>query len=586
MSILRLVPSVSDLRHRVVVVRGTTQVIDRTRRCGKWGLTAALSLGLGMGVPALGHCQTAGSRADSGPSSQSARGGKRAPRRSPVRQVSTEEPVQAPAEEHEEAPADELYDPGDIPTQLQAELADQKSVSIDLGAALRLAGVENPEVVLSRQRVEAVVAQQQFAAAQALPTLNLGTNYDTHTGLLQQSSGNILNLNRSALYVGAGANAVAAGTVSVPGLYYNLNLSDSIYNYFVLRQRSEQTRHESRAVENQVLLSVAVAYTDLLGAEGRLSVAILIRNDAREVARLTKEYAIAGEGRQADSDRAATELARREEDLVEARVEVGNASRRLSALLNLDPTVRLRPIESQVVPQSVVPSKIPLAELLVIALVDRPEMQARQAAIRAALLELDSAKMLPFSPQTIFGFSGGLFGGGSNLVHSSTPPANGLPPNQPFFGDFKGRTDVDAIMYWSARNMGLGNKALIDSARARAKSADFEQLVTLDKVRSEVADAYYMTHATFAEIQARARGVRSGMSGFVEDIIRVRGREARPIELLDSMRHLATERRDYLDRIVAYNRAEFELYVALGRPPADVLARPVPLDPKQPPPEK
>jgi len=26
--------------------------------------------------------------------------------------------------------------------------------------------------------------------------------------------------------------------------------------------------------------------------------------------------------------------------------------------------------------------------------------------------------------------------------------------------------------------------------------------------------------------------------------------------------------------------------VALGRPPADVLARPVPLDPKQPPPEK
>src|SRR5262249_18384778 len=163
--------------------------------------------------------------------------------------------------------------------------------------------------------------------------LNFGSNYDKHTGLLQQSSGNILNVDRSALYVGAGTNAVAAGTVSIPGVYYNLNLSDSIYNYFVTRQRSEQSRHESRAVENQVLLEVALAYTDLLGAQGQLSVAILTRNDAREVARLTAAYAETGEGRQADADRAATELSRREEDLLEARVDVANASRRLGELL-------------------------------------------------------------------------------------------------------------------------------------------------------------------------------------------------------------------------------------------------------------
>src|SRR5207302_2396301 len=103
----------------------------------------------------------------------------------------------------------------------------------------------------------------------------------------------------------------------------------------------------------------------------------------------------------------------------------------------------------------------PLAELVMIALLGRPELKARQSSIRAAMLELDSAKMLPFSPQVLLGFSGGVFGGGSNLVAGSNPPATGLPPNQPRFGDFKARTDIDAIMYWSARNMGLGNKALI-----------------------------------------------------------------------------------------------------------------------------
>jgi outer membrane protein TolC len=315
-----------------------------------------------------------------------------------------------------------------------------------------------------------------------------------------------------------------------------------------------------------------------------LSLAIITRNDAREVARLTANYAATGEGRPADAERAATELRRRDEDVAAARLEVGDASRKLSELLNLDSTISLRPLESQIVPQAIVPNRIPLAELVTIALLDRPELKARQAAIQAALLELDSAKMLPFSPQVLLGFSGGVFGGGSNLIASATPPVVGLPPNQPRFGDFKGRTDIDAIMFWSARNMGFGNKALIDAARARAGSTDFEQQVTLDRVRYEVAEAFVRTHIRFKEIETRARGVRSGMDGFVEDYARVKARgdkEALPIELLDSLRHLAEERRDYLDAIADYNRAQFELYVALGRPPADMLARPVPHDMKE-----
>ncbi len=132
---------------------------------------------------------------------------------------------------------------------------------------MRLAGVENLELIQARQRVEVAVAVQQLAAAQFLPNLNLGTNFDSHTGNLQQASGNILNLQRSALYVGAGANAVAAGTVSIPGVQWNLNVSESIFNYLASRQRSEQSRFATQAVENDVLLQVASAYFDLLEAQ-------------------------------------------------------------------------------------------------------------------------------------------------------------------------------------------------------------------------------------------------------------------------------------------------------------------------------
>ena len=76
---------------------------------------------------------------------------------------------------------------------------------IDLDTALRLAGVQNPELNLARQRVLEAVAVRQLAAARFLPSINPGMNYDTHSGNLQQSNGNILSVNRSAVYVGAGA---------------------------------------------------------------------------------------------------------------------------------------------------------------------------------------------------------------------------------------------------------------------------------------------------------------------------------------------------------------------------------------------
>ena len=99
----------------------------------------------------------------------------------------------------------------------------------------------------------------------------------------------------------------------------------------------------------------------------------------------------------------------------------------------------------------------------------------------------------------------------------------------------------------------------------------------LDRVRAEVAEAYAQTHARFAQIGTTEAAVRSALE-------RASARTSRgpktpsglPIELLDNLRLLADARYAYLDAIVDYNRAQFELYVALGQPPADALARPVP----------
>ena len=462
-------------------------------------------------------------------------------------------------------------DPAKVPARLASPpsiLSGQEVRPIDLNTALRLAGVDNPELNLARQRVVEAAALRQFAAAQILPNLNYGTNYDSHTGVLQQSNGNILSVNRSAVYVGAGANAVAAGTVNIPGVFLGGNIGQGIFAYLTTRQVVAQRQFATLAARNQVFLRVALGYSDLIRAEGLRAISLQARDEAREVARLTADYAATGQGRKSDADRAATELAFRESQVLAAEGLILTASAELCRVLNLDPSVRLHPTDAYAVPLPIVPDPQPLPELIALGLLRRPELGERRAAIREAFLAMEGQKVLPFSPTVLVGFSAGGFGGGSNLV-------------RPVFGGMSGRTDTDIIGYWTLQNLGVGNLALIKGAKARLGATRYQEIAVLNQVRAEVAIAYARTHARFAQIATTEAAVVASQRGFREDYdltLQQTGRKVLPIELLNNFRLLNTARREYLDTIVEYNKAQFELYVALGQPPADALARPVPAE--------
>jgi outer membrane protein TolC len=465
----------------------------------------------------------------------------------------------------EPIPAPKLGEPPPSPPE---SILGPEATAIDLASALRLAGVQNPEILLARERVAEAVALRQLAAAQLLPTINAGTNYDAHNGPLQQSNGNILKVNRDALYLGLGTGAVGAGTVAIPGVFWNANVSETLFGILVSRQVVRQREFTSIAVRNDTLLRVAVGYVELLRAEGRRAVSAQTRDEAAEVARVTANFARIGQGRQADADRAATELEQRNSDVLRAEGDMLTASARLAQLLDLDPSTRLHATDGWVVPAPIVPDPIPLPELIAIALTQRPELRERQEAIRAALLYLRGAKLLPFSPNVLLGYSAGRFGGGSNLVSESQ-----LGPR---FGNFGDRQDFDAVVYWSLRNLGVGNLAQVRLAGSNLRSEDLRRVEVLDRVRAEVAAAYARTHARFAQIATSERALRASQQAFREDFERTRNPPWLPIELLDSLRLLGRSRLAYLDAILDYNAAQFELYVALGQPPADFLARPIP----------
>jgi outer membrane protein TolC len=228
----------------------------------------------------------------------------------------------------------------------------------------------------------------------------------------------------------------------------------------------------------------------------------------------------------------------------------------------------------------VVPEPIPLPELLAIALLQRPELASRRSEVQTALYELSLAKVLPFSPNVILGFSAGGFGGGSNLV--SSPPGfvtgEGTRVTAARFSGLEDRTDFDVVVFWTFRNLGIGNVALARAADSRARQTRLRELDTLNLVRAQVAEAHGWAAARVLQIDAGEKAVRASQDAYAQDLTRIRGGQGLPLELVDSLRLLGRSRYEYLDAVIEYNRAQFQLWVALGRPPADSLARPVPTE--------
>jgi outer membrane protein TolC len=440
-------------------------------------------------------------------------------------------------------------------------------------------------LLLARERVTEAVAIRQLAAAQLLPNINVGTNYDQHRGVLQQSNGNILQVHRDALYYGLGANAIAAGTVNIPGINYNLNVGEVWFGRLQARQVVAAREFAAQAARNDVLLRVCLTYLDLLRAYGQRAIAVENREEAAAVTRVTAAFAQTGQGRQADADRAKVELKRRDADLVQAEADILTATARLAQLLNLDPSTRLKPVDGWVVPAPIVPDPTPLSDLIAIALLQRPELAERRAEIQRSLYALSGARLLPFSPNVILGFSAGGFGGGSDLVSSPQGfiTGDGKRVSGPRFGNFAGRNDFDVVVFWTLRNLGVGNVALIRQAESIVRQTRLRELEVLNRVRAEVVEAQARAFARFAQIDTTEKAVRASQEAYKEDLARTRGGEGLPIEVVDSLRLLGRSRYEYLDAVIDYNRAQFQLYVALGRPPADVLARPIPANLVAPP---
>jgi outer membrane protein TolC len=467
----------------------------------------------------------------------------------------------------------------------------EKTRPLSLAAALAQAGVENPVINIARQAVVSALGLQLQARVLLLPSVNVGGNYHDHIGPLQASFGAIRKVDSNSIYYGLGANTVAAESVKIPGLWINTPLTDAIFEPQAASLVVTNRSFLATATRNDIFLEVSSTYLALMNAETRLAIIRQSERDFEEVVRLTTAFAKRGRGRYGDAERAQADLLALRYQEQQAQQEVAIASADLAQLLNLDPSIRLvtGDIPLQIV--QFVDPKVPLPKLLELAEQNHPAILAASAAVRASQVRVRQETVRPLLPSLWMGLSAGDFGGGAvattsgNVFNPHTGNANLVTIDPltgqtvPKFGKIDGRIDVDVIAYWQLLGMGMGNLGRIKDRRAQRNQAEAERLRVLNEVREKVSVAYSSSAEHFRDIAIKRRWVQDATEGFQRDLITSFRGEALPIEVLDNAKRLREGREALLDAVIGFDRAQFQLFVALGQPPTLVVE-----DDKPPPP--
>jgi outer membrane protein TolC len=420
--------------------------------------------------------------------------------------------------------------------------------SIDLGSAMQLAVGQNPNVMFARERINEAYALHARAEALWLPSIRAGANWNKHEGRIQDVAGTVFNTSRNSAFGGFGANAVGAGSPTVPGIAAAFHLSDALHQPKIAEHAAVSRQYAATVSEQDTMLAAALAYLELLRANQELAIARDIEGLASKLATLTQAYAETGQGLAADYDRARAELAVRRNDTVRAEEGVQVASARLAQLLHIDPTVELLPTETTVVPIALQSPGGSVQELVATGLSHRAEICEQQHLVAEACARLKREQHAPLLPSVLLGISYGGFGGGMG-------------------DDFRqatGRLDADAIAYWEVRNLGLGEKAARAEAASRVNQARWREIATLDRIAREIVEAQTQVTARHRQVDVAEEGVRAAISSFERNSERIRNAQGLPLETLQSLQALAQSRREYLRVVNDYNVAQFQLQRAIG----------------------
>lgn len=434
---------------------------------------------------------------------------------------------------------------------------------LNLPTALQLANARPIVIAAAQASLQIAIARLRRVRVLWLPNFAIGATWYRHDGGGTANSGQEFILGRDQYFFGAGP------ILALP-------FADVFYLPRQARDQVAARRSDLQAAKNDALRNVAEAYFNVQQARGRMTgaqdVVDKARSLVRDIAALSKNFVS-----EIEIDRAKSVLAEFEQELLLRSQDWRIASADLTRELRLNPTTLIAPLEPPHLQVTLIAPKECVDELVPVGLVARPELAAQQALVKYALDRLRHEKMRPLLPTFIFGpnavpaapYVTTAIPYGSLMTGIFSSDRNGQP--QPWVGRFDSMT----MLVWELQNLGLGNSRLIKQRAVEQQRAVTELLRIQDRVAAEVTEAHARVQASAQRIirtETQVKEARISYDGNLKAIgetYRFGDRQRlvnRPLEVVVALQQLARAYDEYYGSVSDYNKAQFELYWALGYP--------------------
>ncbi len=258
------------------------------------------------------------------------------------------------------------------------------------------------------------------------------------------------------------------------------------------------------------------------------------------------------------------------------------SSANLTQLLRLDPRAVVVPLEDDHLQLTLLDPARTLDDLIPTALTNRPELASNQALVQAVAQRIRQERGRMLLPSI-------LMNGFQTPFEMLQAGIFGLGPNTSL-NQWTGRSDLSYQALWELDAMGIGNLARIKEQRGEQSKAIIELFRMQDQVAADVTRALARLQSAAARVGQADRALRTAIVTFNGNYEGLRQTSRfggvlvlvnRPQEVVFALQLLKVAFDDYFTTVSEYNRAQFELFHALGYPAREItyLHPPGPVEP-------
>lgn len=406
---------------------------------------------------------------------------------------------------------------------------------IDLPTALRLAGAQNLDVQIARERFAEAKANHTSALSQFFPWLSPGITYRQHDGRIQDVAGNILEVHKHSYAPGATVGA-------------QVDIGDALYRSLAAKQLANAASHALEAQRQDSVLAAAQGYFDLALAQAAVGV-------AQDAVRISGSYQTqvvsaveAGVAFRGDALRAGVQSERNQLALQQATEQRRLAAARLAQVLRLDPAIELAPRDGDVAPLTLIEPGAALDSVVRQTLAARPELKQNESFIAAAREARNGARYGPLIPSLgAQAFWGGLGGGRRGISDS-----------------FGGQEDYVVGLSWRIGPGGLFDFGRQRSTEARLQIAELGSDKLRDDLTRQAVDAFTRWQSLSGQIETARRALAAAEEGLRLARERKEFAVGVVLETIQAEQDLTRARLDYLRAVSEFNKAQYALKRAIG----------------------